>query len=101
MEIKKTDSKFVKKYEWMGDVKSYKEPKENEHSQKYNEPDRRYDILYSPTTEDALFIILSASALPILLRQSSKCFLSLVADNIVVTLGTGDSFTKYFLPVSD
>ena len=52
MEIKKTDSKFVKKYEWMGDVKSYKEPKENEHSQKYNEPDRRYDVLYSPTKED-------------------------------------------------
>ena len=33
-------------------VKSYKEPKENEHSQKYNEPDRRYDVLYSPTKED-------------------------------------------------
>jgi GTP cyclohydrolase I len=45
-------TKFVKKYEWVGDVKSYKEPEENEHSIKYNEPDREYDSKYKPTKED-------------------------------------------------
>ena len=39
---KENNTKFVKKYEWMGDVKSYKEPQDNEHSNKYNEPDREY-----------------------------------------------------------
>ena len=47
-----TKEKFVKKYEWVGDVKSYKEPQENEHSVKYNEPNREYDSNYSPTKED-------------------------------------------------
>jgi len=45
-------TKFVKKYEWVGDVKSYKEPEENEHSIKYNEPNREYDSEYKPTKED-------------------------------------------------
>jgi GTP cyclohydrolase I len=45
-------TKFVKKYEWVGDVKSYKEPEENEHSIKYNEPNREYDSGYKPTKED-------------------------------------------------
>ena len=45
-------TKFVKKYEWVGDVKSYKEPEENEHSIKYNEPNREYDLKYKPTKED-------------------------------------------------
>ena len=36
-------SKFEKKYEWVGDVDSYKEPEPNQHSVKYNEPDRDYD----------------------------------------------------------
>ena len=45
-------TKFVKKYEWVGDVKSYKEPEENEHSIKYNEPNREYDSKYKPTKED-------------------------------------------------
>ena len=45
-------TKFVKKYEWGGDVKSYKEPEENEHSIKYNEPNREYDSEYKPTKED-------------------------------------------------
>ena len=49
MENKK---KFVKKYEWVGDVSSYKEPEANEHSVKYNEPDREYDSEYKPTKED-------------------------------------------------
>jgi len=49
MESKK---KFVKKYEWVGDVSSYKEPEANEHSIKYNEPDREYDSKYKPTKED-------------------------------------------------
>jgi|TARA_B100000287_G_scaffold273471_1_gene257572 GTP cyclohydrolase I len=46
------DKKFVKKYEWVGDVDSYKEPKPNEHSVKYNEPDRDYDSEYKPTKKD-------------------------------------------------
>ena len=37
---------FVKKYEWVGDVDSYKEPEANEHSVKYNEPNRDYDSKY-------------------------------------------------------
>jgi GTP cyclohydrolase I len=41
-----------KKYEWIGDVKSYKEPEDNEHSVKYNEPDRDYDATYRPTKAD-------------------------------------------------
>ena len=48
----KGKTKFVKKYEWVGDVKSYKEPEENEHSIKYNEPNREYDSKYKPTKED-------------------------------------------------
>ena len=44
--------KFVKKYEWVGDVDSYKEPEPNEHSVKYNEPNRNYDSEYKPTKED-------------------------------------------------
>ena len=45
-------SKFEKKYEWVGDVDSYKEPEANEHSAKYNEPDRKYDSEYKPTKDD-------------------------------------------------
>ena len=48
----KGKTKFVKKYEWVGDVSSYKEPEANEHSIKYNEPDREYDSKYKPTKED-------------------------------------------------
>ena len=43
---------FVKKYEWVGDVDSYKEPEANEHSVKYNEPNRDYDSKYKPTKDD-------------------------------------------------
>ena len=43
---------FTKKYEWVGDVSSYKEPQDNEHSVKYNEPNRDYDLDYRPTKED-------------------------------------------------
>ena len=39
--------KTTKKYEWVGDVESYKEPVDNEHSVKYNEPDRDYDSEYN------------------------------------------------------
>jgi GTP cyclohydrolase I len=45
-------SKFIKKYEWVGDVESYKEPKENENSIFYTEPTRNYDSNYKPTKED-------------------------------------------------
>ena len=45
-------TKFVKKYEWVGDVDSYKEPEANEHSVKYNEPNRDYDFKYKPTKDD-------------------------------------------------
>ena len=45
-------SKFEKKYEWVGDVDSYKEPEANEHSVKYNEPNRDYDSDYKPTKDD-------------------------------------------------
>ena len=41
-----------KKYEWVGDVDSYKEPEPNKHSVKYNEPNRDYDSDYKPTKED-------------------------------------------------
>jgi GTP cyclohydrolase I len=46
------ENKFVKKYEWVGDVQSYTEPEQNEHSVKYNEPDRKYDSEYFPTKRD-------------------------------------------------
>ena len=45
-------SKFEKKYEWVGDVDSYKEPEPNQHSVKYNEPDRDYDSVYKPDKSD-------------------------------------------------
>ena len=48
----KGKTKFVKKYEWVGDVKSYKEPEENEHSIQYNAPNMEYDSKYTPTKED-------------------------------------------------
>lgn len=48
----KETKKFVKKYEWVGDVKSYKEPDENDHSIKYVEPNREYDSEYSPRKKD-------------------------------------------------
>ena len=41
-----------KKYEWVGDVDSYKEPEPNKHSVKYNEPNREYDSEYKPTKKD-------------------------------------------------
>ena len=41
-----------KKYEWVGDVDSYKEPEPNKHSVKYNEPNRDYDSEYKPTKDD-------------------------------------------------
>ena len=47
-----TKTKFVKKYEWVGDVQSYKEPKENEYSIKYFEPNRDYDSEFKPTKKD-------------------------------------------------
>ena len=46
------EKQFTKKYEWVGDVSSYKEPQDNEHSVKYNEPNRDYDLEYRPTKED-------------------------------------------------
>ena len=45
-------NKFNKKYEWVGDVDTYKEPEENEYSVNYNEPNREYDSEYNPTKED-------------------------------------------------
>ena len=45
-------TKFEKSYEWVGDVDSYKEPEPNEHSVKYNEPNRVYDSKYKPTKDD-------------------------------------------------
>ena len=41
-----------KKYEWVGDVDSYKEPEPNKHSVKYNEPNRDYDSKYKPSKDD-------------------------------------------------
>ena len=46
------EKQFTKKYEWVGDVSSYKEPQDNEPSVKYNEPNRAYDLDYRPTKED-------------------------------------------------
>ena len=46
------ESKFIKKYEWVGDVQTYTEPEQNEHSLKYNEPNREYDSEYKPTKKD-------------------------------------------------
>ena len=46
------ENKFIKKYEWVGDVQAYTEPEQNEHSIKYNEPDREYDSEYKPTKKD-------------------------------------------------
>ena len=40
------------KYEWVGDVKSYKEPNHNKHSIKYKEPEREIDSKYKPTKEE-------------------------------------------------
>ena len=45
-------SEFIKKYEWVGDVDSYKKPKDNENSIFYTEPTRDYDSKYKPTKED-------------------------------------------------
>ena len=50
--MEETKSKFIKKYEWVGDVDSYTEPTPNEHSLNYNEPDRDYDSEYKPTKDD-------------------------------------------------
>ena len=53
MSVKSIEKKkFVKKYEWVGDVDSYVEPDSNEHSEKYNEPNRDYDSEYKPTKKD-------------------------------------------------
>ena len=53
MSVKSIEKKkFVKKYEWVGDVDSYIEPDSNEHSEKYNEPNREYDSKYKPTKKD-------------------------------------------------
>ena len=53
MSVKSTiKTKFIKKYEWVGDVDSYIEPESNEHSLKYNEPNRDYDSKYKPTKDD-------------------------------------------------
>ena len=46
------ESKFIKKYEWVGDVQTNTEPEQNEHSLKYNEPNREYDSEYKPTKKD-------------------------------------------------
>ena len=47
-------NKFVKKYEWVGDVESYEEPLDNEHSIFYTEPNREYDSYYKPIILDYL-----------------------------------------------
>ena len=49
---KSSDSSMKSKYEWVGDVKSYKEPNHNKHSLKYNEPEREFDSKYKPTKEE-------------------------------------------------
>ena len=49
---KSSDSSMKSKYEWVGDVKSYKEPNHNKHSIKYNEPEREFDSKYKPTKEE-------------------------------------------------
>ena len=48
----KNTKQVVEKYEWVGDLDSYKEPEPNKHSVKYNEPNRDYDSDYKPTKED-------------------------------------------------
>ena len=51
--MKKSSHRSMKsKYEWVGDVKSYKEPNHNKHSIKYNEPEREFDSKYKPTKEE-------------------------------------------------
>ena len=51
--MKKSSNRSMKsKYEWVGDVKSYKEPNHNKHSLKYNEPEREFDSKYKPTKEE-------------------------------------------------
>jgi GTP cyclohydrolase I len=51
--MKKSNDRSMKsKYEWVGDVKSYKEPNHNKHSIKYNEPEREFDSKYKPTKEE-------------------------------------------------
>jgi len=47
-----SEGSIKSKYEWVGDVKSYKEPINNKHSLKYNEPDREFDSKYKPTKEE-------------------------------------------------
>ena len=49
---KSSDRNMKSKYEWVGDVKSYKEPNHNKHSIKYNEPEREFDSKYKPTKEE-------------------------------------------------
>ena len=49
---KSSDRSMKSKYEWVGDVKSYKEPNHNKHSLKYNEPEREFDSEYKPTKEE-------------------------------------------------
>ena len=46
-----SENKIKGKYEWVGDVKSYKEPNQNKHSLKYNEPEREFDLEYKPTKQ--------------------------------------------------
>lgn len=51
--MKKSSERSMKsKYEWVGDVKSYKEPNQNKHSLKYNEPEREFDSKYKPSKEE-------------------------------------------------
>ena len=47
-----SEGSIKSKYEWVGDVKSYKEPNHNKHSIKYNEPEREFDSKYKPTKEE-------------------------------------------------
>ena len=42
------DEKKTKKYEWIGDAESTVEAPPNEHSKKYYEPNRHYDVEYNP-----------------------------------------------------
>jgi len=49
---KSSEVSMKSKYEWVGDVKSYKEPNHNKHSLKYNEPEREFDSKYKPTKEE-------------------------------------------------
>ena len=39
-------------YEWFDDVESHKVAEENQHSVKYVEPNRDYDLDYNPTKKD-------------------------------------------------